>query len=53
MIVFFSNQDYLEHARAISYNFQKDLFDNVWHAPIRTHFTLALKGFVVEGKFPF
>jgi hypothetical protein len=52
-LVSFTNQDYLEHARAISYSFQKDLFNSVLHAPLKTHFTLALKGFVVEGKFPF
>jgi hypothetical protein len=50
--VFFSNQDNFEHARTIFYNFQKYFFDDVWHAPIRAHFTLVLKGFVIKGQIP-
>jgi hypothetical protein len=50
MFVSSSNQDYLEHARAIPYSLQKNPFDGVWHAPI---ITLVLKGFAVKRKFPF
>jgi hypothetical protein len=45
-----SNQAFLEHARAIIYNPQKDLFNNASHALTGDHLTPALKGFVVGNK---
>jgi hypothetical protein len=42
----------LEHARAISYRIQQDLFNNVWLAPIGAHLTPFLKGFMVGSQIP-
>jgi hypothetical protein len=46
----FSNQACLEHARALSYNHQKDLSNGVLHAPIGDHFTFASRVFVVRSQ---
>jgi hypothetical protein len=46
-LIFSSNQAFLEHARAIIYSPQKDLFNNASHALTRDHLTPVLKGFVV------
>jgi hypothetical protein len=45
-----SNQAFLEHAREISYNPQKDLSNNVLHASIGDNLTFALRGFVVGNQ---
>jgi len=34
----------------IFYTIQKDLSNDVWHAPIGAHLTFALKGFVVTNQ---
>ncbi len=44
------NQAFLEHARAISYSPQKYFSKGVFHAPIRKHLTLVLRGFVVGSR---
>jgi hypothetical protein len=49
-IIFLSNQVFFENARAISYIPQKDLSNNIYHAPIEPHLTLAFKGFVVGSQ---
>ncbi len=46
----FFKSTFLEHAKVISYNPQKDLSNNVLHAPIGDHLTFALKGFMVENQ---
>jgi hypothetical protein len=48
--IFFSNQIYLEYAREISYNPQKDLYNGALHAPIEDHLTPILRGFVVGSQ---
>jgi len=50
MFISSSNRAFLEHARAISYNLQKDLSNDVFHAPIKDNLTLAPKGFVVGNQ---
>jgi hypothetical protein len=45
-----SKQMRLEHVRAIFYIPQNDISNGVLHALIRTHLTLALKGFVVKSQ---
>jgi hypothetical protein len=50
MFISSSNQACLEHARAIFYSFQKDIFNGVLQAPIRAHLALTLKGFVVGSQ---
>jgi hypothetical protein len=52
IIIFSSNQTCLEHARAISYNLQKDLSNDALHAPINNLFTLAPREFVVGSQIP-
>jgi hypothetical protein len=42
-----SNQACLEHEKALFYSLQTDISNDVLHAPIRNHLTLALKRFVV------
>ncbi len=50
MLISFSNYDILEHVRAIFYNLQKDVFNDLLHPLIGVHFTLLLKGFVVKSQ---
>jgi hypothetical protein len=50
MLIFSSNEAYLELVRAIYYSPQKDLSNNVFHAQIGVHLTFALKGFVVGSQ---
>ncbi len=50
MIIFSSNQACLDNATIIYYSLQKDLFNNVLHAPIDNLLTPALRGFVVENQ---
>jgi hypothetical protein len=47
-----SNQTFLDHARAISYSFQKNLSNSVLYTPIEDHLTVALRGFVVKSQVP-
>jgi hypothetical protein len=49
MFIFSSNQALLEHAKATSYNPQKNISKGVFHAPIKEHLTPALKGFAVRN----
>jgi len=48
-----SNQVFLEHARAIIYSLQKDLFNDASHALIGNHLTLILKGYVARNQIPY
>ncbi len=52
MTISSSNQAYLEHEKAISYNLQKYLSNDALHALNKDHLILALKGFVSVIKFP-
>jgi hypothetical protein len=48
----FFKSSVLEHAKAISYSFQKKKFNGVLHTQIEDHLTLVLKGFVVGSQIP-
>jgi len=50
LLIYFSNQACLEHAKEISYNSQRDISNGVWHAPIKAYLTPFLKGFVVGSE---
>jgi hypothetical protein len=39
-----------KHTKTIYYKLQKYLSNNVWHALIKAHLTLTLKGFVVKNQ---
>jgi hypothetical protein len=52
LFISFSNQTCLEHAKAISYSLQKNIFNGAWHAPIKAHLTVAIREFVVESQIP-
>jgi hypothetical protein len=45
-----SNETCLEPKKVITYNAQKDLFNNILLAPIGDHLTLALNGFEVKSQ---
>jgi hypothetical protein len=47
MFISSSNQTCLEHAKVISYNPQKDLYNGVLHTLISDHLTLFARGFVI------
>jgi hypothetical protein len=49
-LYFSSNQAYLDHARAIYYNLQKYLSNNVLHVLIGVDLTSTLEGFVVKNQ---
>jgi hypothetical protein len=51
-LIFSSNQAYLELARAIYYNLQKDLSNGVFYAQIGAHLTLVLNDLWLGVKFP-
>jgi hypothetical protein len=53
MFIYSSNQTCLEHARGISYSPQKNISNGISYILIKDHFTLALRGFVVESHRPF
>jgi hypothetical protein len=50
LLIYIPNQACLEHVREISYSFQIDISNGVWHAPMRAYLALALKGFVVGNE---
>jgi hypothetical protein len=50
MLIYPSKQVCLEHTRTIFYIPKKDLSNGVLHAPIKYHFTLILRGFVVRSQ---
>ncbi len=50
LLIYFSNQACLEHAKEISYNSQRDISNGVWHAPIKAYLAPFLKGFVVGSE---
>jgi len=50
MFIYSLSKPCLEHAKAIFYNLQKDLSNNVFHASIKVHLTLILNGFVLENQ---
>jgi len=50
LLIYFSNQACLEHAREISYSCQRDISNGVWHTPIKVYLTLVSKGFVVGSE---
>jgi hypothetical protein len=49
-LMFSSNQTCFECAKIISYNLQKDLFNDIRYDSIENHLTLILKGFVVKNQ---
>jgi hypothetical protein len=50
MLISSSNQNYLEHMRALSYNPKKDISKGVSHVTIRDHLTPTLRGFVIGSQ---
>jgi hypothetical protein len=52
MLIFSSNQDFLEHVRALSYSPQNNLSNGVLHALIKDHLTLILRVFVIKSQIP-
>jgi hypothetical protein len=48
--MYFSNQACLEHVREISYSYQIDISNGVWHTLMRVYLGPALKGFVVGNE---
>jgi hypothetical protein len=49
-LIYFLNQFLKENANTIFYSSQQDCSNDVQHAPIRPHLTLAFKGFVVKNQ---
>ncbi len=48
--IFFKSIFFFENVKAIIYNPQNDLSNNVLHALIRAHLTHAFKGFMVKSQ---
>jgi len=50
LVIYISNQVCLEHVREISYSYQKDISNGVWHTPIKAYLAHTLKGFMVGSE---